>query len=181
MFDEVLRPALVEVGDRWVDGSLTVGQEHEISELARDLIAELSLRHAEPDPLRPVVVAACIAGELHDLGLRMVCGILRERGARVHFLGANVSPAFLSESVRQRQPDVVLLSISLETHISSLRETIATLRSNPGGQPRARILVGGEGCVHDRDELSTESVMVVTERRLEDIAEAILASAVPAA
>jgi DNA-binding transcriptional MerR regulator/methylmalonyl-CoA mutase cobalamin-binding subunit len=174
MFDEVLRPALVEVGERWVNGLLTVGQEHEISELSRDLIAELTLRHAEPDPLAPIVVAACIAEELHDLGLRMVCGILRERGARVHYLGANVSPAFLSESVVQRRAEIVLLSISLEAHMPALRETIRILRDTPADWPRPRIIAGGKGCLRNAEELAEDDVMTIVDRSLEQIVNGIL-------
>ena len=46
LFGEVLQPALTELGRRWEHGELLVAQEKEVSELARDLIADLSLRHA---------------------------------------------------------------------------------------------------------------------------------------
>ena len=43
IFQHVLTPALIELGRRWQDGELLVGQEKEISALSRDLIAELSV------------------------------------------------------------------------------------------------------------------------------------------
>ena len=174
-FDDVLRPALIEVGERWVSGLLTVSQEHEISELSRDLIAELTLRHAEPDRLKPIVVAACIAEELHDLGLRMVCGVLRERGARVHYLGANVDPSSIEESVRLRRAEIVLLSISLEAHMPALRETIRVVRDTTVDMPRPRYVVGGRGCLGHREELAANGVEVLADHRLEGIARVVLA------
>ncbi len=41
LFGEVLQPALSELGRRWEHGELLVAQEKEVSELARDLIADL--------------------------------------------------------------------------------------------------------------------------------------------
>jgi DNA-binding transcriptional MerR regulator len=142
VFGEVLRPALYEVGARWEGGTVSVGQEKEVSELARDLIAELSQRHAAPAPHGPAVVAACVAGERHDLGLRMVAGLLRERGWRVHFLGADVDPRFLLEAVRLRRPAVVLLSATTEARLAAVAEAIAALRAD-GTIGVVPVVVGG--------------------------------------
>lgn len=174
LLDEVLRPALVDVGERWHHGSLTVSEEHEISELARDLIAELTIRHARPSPGQPVLLAACVAKEQHDLGLRMVIGLLRQRGAQVHFLGASVSPEFLVESVRLRQPDVVLLSVSLEEHHSALAATLDALGAATPGAHSMRIVAGGRGCQQYRDELHQRGVAVVDAQRLEHVVDQIL-------
>jgi methanogenic corrinoid protein MtbC1 len=142
LFEGALRPALYEVGTRWEAGTLPVGQEKEISELARDLIAELSRRHANPNPHGPVIVAACVAGERHELGLRMVAGLLRERGYRVHFLGADVDPRFLQERVEQWQPAAVLLSATRTERLPDLANAIQAVRaaSTESDMP---IVVGG--------------------------------------
>jgi methanogenic corrinoid protein MtbC1 len=142
LFEGALRPALYEVGTRWEAGTLPVGQEKEISELARDLIAELSRRHANQNPRGPVIVAACVAGERHELGLRMVAGLLRERGYRVHFLGADVDPRFLQERVEQWQPAAVLLSATRTERLPDLANAIQAVRaaSTESDMP---IVVGG--------------------------------------
>jgi methanogenic corrinoid protein MtbC1 len=142
LFGEVLRPALYAVGDRWARGEVPVGQEKEVSELARDLIAELARRHADPEPRGPTVVAACVAGERHDLGLRMVAGLLRERGWRVHFLGADVDPRFLLEAVRLRRPAVVLLSATTAARLPDVAAAVAALRAD-GTTGAVPVVVGG--------------------------------------
>lgn len=143
IFNDVLMPALVEVGQRWERGEITVGQEKEISELTREVVAELTRRHADPDPRGPVVVAAGVAGERHDLGLRMVTGLLRERGWRCHFLGADVAAGFLAESVTLRNPAVVLLSASVADRLPAVQEAMAALRALR--RPELRVVVGGRG------------------------------------
>jgi DNA-binding transcriptional MerR regulator len=175
LFDEVLKPALHEVGRLWAEGSLKVGQEHEISEVSRDLIAELSLRHSRPAPHMPVVVAACVSDEPHDLGLRMVCAFLRQRGVRVHFLGANVSATFLIEIVRMRQPDLVLLSVSIESRFPVLRSTVETLRIATKDQDYPRhIVAGGQGCASHQDEPGDPPLTILTGDRLEILTDRIM-------
>jgi MerR family transcriptional regulator, light-induced transcriptional regulator len=143
LFQDVLTPALREVGARWARGELPVGQEKAISELARDLIAELSLRHADPDPQGPTVVAACVAGEHHDLGLRMLCGLLQARGWRVAFLGADVAPPFLLEAIRLHQPTVVLLSATLEPRLPAITAAIAVVAASELATGPPTVVIGG--------------------------------------
>lgn len=141
-FQDVLTPALVRLGDGWADGSITVGQEHEVSELTRDLIADLTARHAAPGREGFSVVAACVEGELHELGLRMVSGLLRQRGIRVHFLGASVPTTFLVETVLMREPDAVLLSMTLVERRPSLHRAIGALRETVPSRRQPVVFVG---------------------------------------
>jgi DNA-binding transcriptional MerR regulator/methylmalonyl-CoA mutase cobalamin-binding subunit len=173
-FMDVLKPALYEVGERWREGSLSVGQEHEITELTRDIIAQLTIRHARSRPDEPRVVASCVADELHDLGLRMVCGVLRQYGAQVHFLGGNVSPEFLIDAVRERQPDVVLLSATLEAHQPALRATVDALRNEsfPEGPPR--IITGGQWNSASESPLPGADVVTSQDESLERTVQKIL-------
>src|SRR3954469_4092727 len=66
-FAEVLAPALVEVGERWRSGELTVAQEH----LATSAVSS-SLQRLLADArgsVRGVAVLACAPGERHEIGL----------------------------------------------------------------------------------------------------------------
>jgi methanogenic corrinoid protein MtbC1 len=143
LFGEVLAPALREVGDRWQHGHLLVAQEKEVSDLTRDLIAALSWRHAPPEPYRPSIVAGCIQGERHELGLRMVCGLLRQRGWGIHYLGADVDPEFLIEAIRLHQPVAVLLSVSIRCHLPALRDAVVRVRQEIGDTQPLTMIGGG--------------------------------------
>lgn len=162
LFDEVLRPALYDVGARWESGALPVGQEKEISELARDLIAELSRRHADLDPRGPVAVAACVAGERHDLGLRMVAGLLRERGWRLHFLGPDVDPCFLAEVISLRRPDVVLLSATTEARLPEFASAIEAIQTRHEVTGMA-VVAGGQAISNSADILRSRGVVPVAD------------------
>ena len=174
IYEQVLRPVLYEVGNRWHRGELSVAQEHEITELVRDVVTDLTLRHARSRPDAPTIIAACVADEQHDIGLRMVTSILRSRGAQVYFLGANVSPEFLVDMVRLRRPDVVLLSATLDTHLPAVIASVEALRALEDEVPPFRVIVGGQGSDEARETLLSQGVSVHHGDALSAIADEIL-------
>ena len=149
---DVLAPALRAVGDRWAAGTLAVSQEHEVSALVRDLLGELAARVPEPQSPRAVAVAACVPGELHDLGLRMLATELRLDGYAVHFLGASVPADALAHTVTSRRPDLVLLSITRAEHADSLVDALRAARAASG----ARLVVGGQAADHLQEQIASE-------------------------
>lgn len=76
LFDEVVAPALVEVGLKWQTCKLNVAEEHIASQAVIDAIARaqpLAEPPGEPNRGdRGTAVVAAVAGELHDIGVRMV-------------------------------------------------------------------------------------------------------------
>ncbi|MEO6873816.1 MAG: cobalamin-dependent protein [Opitutaceae bacterium] len=183
IFAEVIQPALYEVGVRWERGDLLVAQEKEMSEVVRDLIAELSARHAAAEMHGPGVVAACVEGERHELGLRMICGLLRAGGRPVHYLGADVAPRFLAEAVRLRQPAAVLLSAKLEPNLYAVKDALDALRPAPDALIPFPVLVGGH-MAPEHPALLREwgAVPIVEERPAESVRviESLLAAPRPA-
>ena len=159
MFWDVLQPALVEAGDRWERGELLVAQEKEMSELTRDLIAELSRRHAAPNPQGPSVVAACVEGEDHELGLRMICGLLSAEGIKPHYLGANVASKFLLEAVGAHRPDAILLSATIGSTLSGVKDAFDVLGNALTADLLPSIVVGGKVAMEHAELLRTWGVI----------------------
>ncbi len=167
LFDDVLQPALTELGDGWERGTVLVSQEKTVSELVRDLIAELSIRHAA-SPDGPSVVAACAPGERHELGLRMVVTLLRSRGYRVVYLGADVDTPFLLEAVRLHHPDAVLISARGEQEMDGLSEAIAAVSAERGHREQPHIIVGGQMAIAHPDAISARGATAVTGATVSD-------------
>src|SRR5215213_8526031 len=120
-----------------------VGQEKEVSELARDLIADLSLRHSRTSTDGASLVADCVEGERHELGLRMVCGLFRAEGWAVHYLGADVAPRFLLEAVQLHRPAVILLSAKLVQNLSAVEDAVDVLTAGLAPEQPPPVVVGG--------------------------------------
>ena len=173
IFGDILQPALYEIGNRWEQGALLVAQEKEVSELVRDLIAELSQRHDRWSAEGLVIVAACVKGERHELGLRMVAGALRALGYRVHYLGADVDHSFLADAIRLNQPDIVVLSVKLDPNLDQVAPAVAHIR-DAARNPEFPILVGGEAVHRSPDHVSSAGAIPVTEASIEGTTRAIM-------
>ncbi|MEA2512034.1 MAG: MerR family transcriptional regulator, light-induced transcriptional regulator [Thermomicrobiales bacterium] len=154
----VLEAALVEVGDRWRRGEVGTGSEHFASCFVMRKFAAL-FNLSQPQYGRGPIVAACVEGELHEIGLLLTSLFLSRHGFRVVYLGANLPLCDLLTVVREVRPMLVMLSAATETAVEKLNVAIATLRGavveRKGLTPAPMIGFGGRIFV-DRPELRDE-------------------------
>jgi DNA-binding transcriptional MerR regulator/methylmalonyl-CoA mutase cobalamin-binding subunit len=138
-FEELLVPLQREVGERWHSGSLTVAEEHLVTQAARQRV--LTLLHQAPRRARRHVVCACLPLEDHELGLMGAALRFRHAGWRVTFLGARTPAEHLGRVVRAVQPDLVALSAVGTDEREPLGKTLAAIAERlPKG---TRVVVGG--------------------------------------
>ena len=99
-----------------------------------------------------MIVAACVPGEAHDLGLRMVAGLYQAGGREVHFLGGDVPIESILYAIRLRRATTLLLSVTLAQAIPALETTLRAVAMLPEGQ-RPRVVVGGQAVAGHEDEI----------------------------
>ncbi len=126
----LIQAGLSEIGAMWHRGQASVQQEHFASALAtRHLDALIS---AAPAPTRrETLLLACPPGELHAFPLLILSLLLRRRGWRVVYLGADVPLAHLSETIQTVGPDLVILAAQGLVSAAALRETAEALAGMP--------------------------------------------------
>jgi MerR family transcriptional regulator, light-induced transcriptional regulator len=133
----VLQPALIEIGRRWEIGEASVSSEHYASHFVmRKLSALFNL--SQPQQGRGPILAACVEGELHEIGLLFTSLFLSRRGYKLIYLGANLPLSDLLHTVRELTPPLVLLAASTEPAAERLADASAALRSSGlvrGGNP----------------------------------------------
>lgn len=162
IFGEVLVPALVDVGNRWERGELVVAQEKQFSQAAGEVIAELSRRHATPNAHATPLVAACVLNVRHELGLRMIVGLLRHEGYQVHYLGADVHPDFLREAVRLHRPAGILLSVDLPLRLPGVRDALDVLLKELPEAEVPPVLVGGQAADYNAEQIQRWGMIPIT-------------------
>ena len=138
--EDVLVGLLDELGRLWQQGEVHVGEEHLVSRLVEDVLAQLSVWTPSAPALDRRVLIATPSGDLHELGARMVAARFERRGWEVFQLGANVPCSDLARSARELAPEVVLLSVSQGLFVRSAAEAVAALRA---ARPELLVLVGG--------------------------------------
>lgn len=137
---KVLVPAQKEVGQLWHVGDIGIAEEHLVTETARQLMMLLAGAYAPQAAAGRTVLAASVAGNAHDLGLRVVADLFRLAGWKCLFLGANVPGEEIARAAQAYRADLVVLNATLTTQLRMLGESIALIRRTA---PAAKILVGG--------------------------------------
>jgi DNA-binding transcriptional MerR regulator len=138
-FAEVLEPVLVEVGERWEAGDLTVAQEHLVSTVVRASLERL-LADARPT-VRGLAVLACAPGERHEIALLMLAVLLRADGWNVAYLGPDTPAAEAITLARCVEASVVCFSAGTRESALALARGLSALEV----PPNLRIVVGGRG------------------------------------
>jgi MerR family transcriptional regulator, light-induced transcriptional regulator len=144
LYLQVLLPALEEAGRMWHAAEINVAEEHFATAATRSVMAQLRAGATVRPPNGKTLVAAAVAGNLHDVGLQAVADFFEMDGWRVIQLGANVPIGDLVEAVGFYEADLVALSVGLSTQIETLKRTIERVRRADRGEA-VKILVGGHG------------------------------------
>jgi DNA-binding transcriptional MerR regulator len=110
LYERVLGPVVVDIGQRWHAGKISVAQEHLLSERVESTL-RTALRTLER-PEGPIALLACVESESHVLGLLGAALRFAASGARVVMLGAVTPPSAIADAVATMDPRVVGLSVA---------------------------------------------------------------------
>ena len=114
--DDVLLPAMQQVGLWWQTGRCTVEDEQLTTEAARGWLEALTA--TAPAPARtPSLVLACGPTDLHTIGLEALCVLLRHERWSCRLLGARTSVPALGAAVHATGAQAVVIV----SHLSSGR------------------------------------------------------------
>ena len=105
---DVVLPTLKQVGLKWENGTLEISHEHFASNLIRGRLLSLSRLWGRGGS--PLAVLACAPGETHDLSLLAFGVLLRSHGWRILFLGADTPLPTLTQTVKETQPALTVLT-----------------------------------------------------------------------
>jgi DNA-binding transcriptional MerR regulator len=134
-WEELVRPVLVAVGDRWAETGRGVEIEHSFSAVVAGALAAHAARLARPRNSRPVLLAS-VPDEMHDLPLSALKAALADQGIRSHVIGARTPEEALGDAALRLGPPVVFLW-------SQMR--VSPVPELPAMRPAPVVVVGGPG------------------------------------
>jgi MerR family transcriptional regulator, light-induced transcriptional regulator len=124
---DLIQPTLVEVGERWHRGEITVAHEHQSTHYLRGKLHHL-LELAGSPRHGPTVVLACPPGEWHEIGALSIAIFLRRAGIRTHYLGADTPIIDLARFAREVKAAAIMLSATSSEVVDGLRAQAHLLR-----------------------------------------------------
>jgi methanogenic corrinoid protein MtbC1 len=140
---KILLPAQREVGRLWHMNEISVAEEHMVTMTTQRLMAVLASRARRAPDRGRTAIAAAVAGNIHEIGIRAIAYLLEFAGWRTIYLGPDVPKADIPAAIDCFEADVVLLSLALSSQLPALQRTIEEIRAIQGDA--VRIMVGGNG------------------------------------
>ncbi|MEV6809393.1 B12-binding domain-containing protein [Streptomyces sp. NPDC051132] len=127
---DVIAPVQERVGAEWAADHITVAQEHAATAINERIIAALAHRRdGRGAPYRGRVTVSCVDGEWHAFPARLVAEMLSLHGWRVDYLGARTPTPHLVAHLHRTNPEAVLLSGSIPTHLPAAHIAITACQA----------------------------------------------------
>jgi DNA-binding transcriptional MerR regulator len=109
---QVIFPFLEKIGILWQTGNINPAQEHLVSNIIRQKLV-LGIEKVVPATrIEKTVLLFLPEDEHHELGLLFLYYLLKSRGARTIYIGANISLADVEEVVRLKKPDLAFVHLT---------------------------------------------------------------------
>jgi MerR family transcriptional regulator, light-induced transcriptional regulator len=133
IFEEILRPCLVSIGEAWYRDEIKITTEHFASAFIRGrlltLLQAYSIRRNAP-----YILIGCAPSEQHEIGSLMIAVLLRSQGLRVEYLGPDIPVDDLVDYAGFEHPQMIILSSSLESsalEIQRVQEKLNKIQPPP--------------------------------------------------
>ena len=141
VINEVLIPALDEVGARFEKGTFFLPQLMASAEAAKAGFTVLREGAAASDvPSKGRIALATVKGDIHDIGKNIVRMLLENYGYDVIDLGRDVDPQAFTDCVVEHHIELAGLSALMTTTVPAMAETIELLHDQA---PWCKVVVGG--------------------------------------
>ncbi len=141
----VFQPVQYEIGWLWQSGLISVGHEHYCTNATQLIMSMLYPRLFSGKRARKRVLAACVQGELHELGLRMLTDFFEMDGWDTQFLGANMPVDGVVGILEEWSADVLAVGVTMHYHLEEAQKLIQAARASSRGSDTV-IIVGGYTC-----------------------------------
>jgi methanogenic corrinoid protein MtbC1 len=120
LFEKVIIPILVMIGDDWYNGRILIATEHFASNFIQAKLMAIFQRLPLKRGSKRILVGGA-PGEMHELGALMLAILLRQAGFQVEYLGPDLPLDDLVEYAAQEKPDMIILAASTTDVASELR------------------------------------------------------------
>ena len=141
--NELLIPALDDVGDRFETGEIFLPQLIQAANAAQKAFAEIR-NHMASQSTEQVskgrIILATVEGDVHDIGKNIVKVILENYGYEVIDLGKNVKVQTVVERAIEEDIQLIGISALMTTTLGSMERTIKALRDSGH---RCTVMAGG--------------------------------------
>ncbi|MBO9310108.1 MAG: MerR family transcriptional regulator [Chloroflexi bacterium] len=147
VYVEVITPALVEIGELWHRGEISISIEHFATTYLRGRLLGLLQAYPHRSDM-PMIIVGCAPGERHEVGALIFAVMLRQHGFNAIYLGQDVPVDDIVQTAIQERAAMICLSASSAASALALREVKPLLAQSQCPNPP---LFGYGGRAFDTD------------------------------
>lgn len=111
LIEKIITPTLIAVGEAWIRGELMISTEHFATAFLLSRLNNLYISLPIVNKGLKILIGGAPTEE-HEMGALMMAVLLRNRGYRVEFLGANLHLDDLVDYAADTHPSLVVLTAS---------------------------------------------------------------------
>ena len=148
IYVEILSESMKRVGELWHTAEITVDTEHYCTSVTQMAMAQMYDFLFEGERNHKKMLSVCPGMELHEMGARIVTDLFENHGWDCIFLGEAVPVDYIIESVRENQPNLVTLSVSMPQHLMDCEKAVREIKKE---FPDIKIAVGGKAFESTKD------------------------------
>jgi len=120
IFDDWICPAMRLVGELWLEGKLTISQEHLATRTAHNSIYKLRNILSVPEMTDELAICCAMEGDFHELPAHLAQMIIENEGWEVLNFGANTPLKCLAKEILQHSPKMVCISATIIADVELL-------------------------------------------------------------
>lgn len=154
-YDNLLKPLMYEIGKLWSENRLDIATEHICSNTAQSLIDIINSQNLKKYRHNVKVLICTPSGELHSLACKVIESILISKGFKVYNISPSVQADSIIRYIKDREPDSIFISITLDENIKAGRTLIKKIRTASFSIP---ILLGGIA-ISQREKLELDATI----------------------
>ncbi|MDZ4121135.1 MAG: cobalamin-dependent protein [Candidatus Cloacimonadaceae bacterium] len=140
IYMDIFQPVQREIGRLWQIGKISVAQEHYCTSITQLVISQLYPYIFTAEEKHKTLVATCVSGELHEIGLRMLSDVFELEGWNTWYLGANMPHDAIVNTIIEKEADLIAISATMTFHLNHVTDLIRSIRKRGIKLP---IMVGG--------------------------------------
>lgn len=132
---QIVFPFLEKIGILWQTGHINPAQEHLVTNIIRQKLIvaiETTVSHIRLDKTFLLFLPE---GEHHELGLLFMYYLLKSRGAKTIYLGANVPLKDVEHVIRLKHPDILFIHLTATASNFNFERFITKLSQAAGQVP----------------------------------------------
>lgn len=138
---QIIFPFLERIGILWLTNHINPAQEHLVTNIIRQkLIVGIESTHSHLQ-LHKTALLFLPEGEHHELGLLFMYYLMKSRGIKIYYLGANVPLKDVAYVVEEKKPDIMYTHLTSVSHHFNLEKMLLNIHAQ---MPDVPVIVSGQ-------------------------------------